>query len=93
VLRAPTDGIITAHIEIGQHVEGGQEVATVAEESVTSPFKGIVRGMIRPGLKVSKGLKIGDIDSRDDPNLCQLVSDKALAIGGGVLEAILCYKK
>jgi len=93
VLRAPTDGIITAHIEIGQHVEGGQEVAKVAEESVTSPFKGIVRGMIRPGLKVSKGLKIGDIDSRDDPNLCQLVSDKALAIGGGVLEAILCYKK
>lgn len=93
VLRAPTDGIITAHVEIGQHVEGGQEVAAVAGEPVTSPFKGIVRGMIRPGLKVSKGLKIGDIDSRDDPNLCKLVSDKALAVGGGVLEAILSYKK
>jgi xanthine dehydrogenase accessory factor len=93
VLRAPIDGIITAHVKIGHHVEGGQEVASVADVSVTSPFNGIVRGMIRPGLKVSKGLKIGDIDSRDDPNLCKLVSDKALAVGGGVLEAILSYKK
>jgi xanthine dehydrogenase accessory factor len=93
VLRAPTDGIITAHADIGQHVEGGQAVASVAGVSITSPFKGILRGMIRPGLKVSKGLKIGDIDSRDDPNLCRLVSDKALAVGGGVLEAILSHKK
>jgi len=35
------------------------------------------------------GLKIGDIDARDDPRLCQMVSDKALSVGGGVLEAIL----
>ena len=38
---------------------------------------------------MTKGLKIGDVDARDDPALCNLVSDKALAIGGGVLEAIL----
>jgi xanthine dehydrogenase accessory factor len=93
VLRAPAAGIITSSVEIGQHVEDGQEVASVAGELVTSPFKGIVRGMIRPGLMVGKGLKIGDIDSRDDPNLCKLVSDKALAVGGGVLEAILNQKK
>ena len=93
VLRAPVDGIITAHVKIGQHVEGGQEVVSVADVPVSSPFKGIVRGMIRPGLKVNKRLKIGDIDSRDDPNLCKLVSDKALAVGGGVLEAILSYRK
>jgi xanthine dehydrogenase accessory factor len=93
VLRAPAAGIITSYVEIGQHVEGGQEVASVAGELVISPFKGIVRGMIRPGLMVGNGLKIGDIDSRDDLNLCKLVSDKALAVGGGVLEAILNRKK
>jgi xanthine dehydrogenase accessory factor len=49
--------------------------------------------LIRSGLSVSKGLKIGDIDSRDDPELCRLVSDKALAVGGGVLEAVLGYGK
>jgi len=89
VLRASTDGVVVAQAEIGQHVEAGQVVASVAGEPVRSPFKGVVRGLIHPGLSVSKGLKIGDIDSRDDPNLCRLVSDKALAVGGGVLEAIL----
>lgn len=56
---------------------------------VISPFRGVLRGLIRPGLHVTNGLKIGDIDPRDDPSLCYLVSDKALSIGGGVLEAIL----
>jgi xanthine dehydrogenase accessory factor len=34
-------------------------------------------------------MKIGDIDPRADPRFCQMVSDKSLAVGGGVLEAIL----
>jgi xanthine dehydrogenase accessory factor len=93
VLRAPTDGIVVGYVEIGQHVEADQIVASVGGEQVASPLKGIVRGLIRPGLSVSKGLKIGDIDSRDDPDLCRLVSDKALAVGGGVLEAVLGYGK
>jgi xanthine dehydrogenase accessory factor len=56
---------------------------------IASPFEGVLRGLIHPGLQVPKGLKIGDVDPRDDPELCTLVSDKALAIGGGVLEALL----
>jgi xanthine dehydrogenase accessory factor len=38
-------------------------------------------------------LKIGDVDPRDDPSFCSLVSEKALAVGGGVLEAILSRKE
>jgi xanthine dehydrogenase accessory factor len=45
--------------------------------------------LIHDGIPVTKGLKIGDIDPRDDPSACFLVSDKALSIGGAVLEAIL----
>ncbi len=45
--------------------------------------------MLHPGLKVFRGMKIGDVDPRNDPSTCTLVSDKALSIGGGVLEAIL----
>lgn len=56
---------------------------------ITSPFKGVLRGLIRSGLPVTQGMKIGDVDVRDDPRLCYLVSDKALAVGGAVLEAIL----
>ena len=56
---------------------------------VISPVRGVLRGLIREGIQVTKGLKIGDVDPRDDPSACFLVSDKALAIGGAVLEAIL----
>ena len=49
----------------------------------------MLRGLIHDGIHVTKGLKIGDIDPRDDPSACFLVSDKALSIGGAVLEAIL----
>ena len=93
VLRAPVSGTISAHANIGDHVEEGQLVATIQsgdqKSEIKSSFAGILRGLIRPGIEVTEGMKIGDVDSRDDINLCKLVSDKALSVGGGVLEAIL----
>ena len=99
VLRAPIDGVVVSHAMIGEHLEQGQLVAEIQSETVNrkseivSPFKGILRGLIRNGLHVTEGLKIGDVDPRDDASLCHLVSDKALAIGGGALEAILSRKE
>ena len=94
VLRAPSDGVVIGYKKIGEHVAVGEEVTIISEPkgdqySVVSPFAGILRGLIRDGLRVTKGMKIGDIDARDDASACYLVSDKALAIGGAVLEAIL----
>jgi xanthine dehydrogenase accessory factor len=93
VLRAPQSGVLSAHAEIGDHLEEGQLVAEVHGEGVTAPFSGVLRGLLRSGLEVHAGAKIGDVDPRDDPRFCHLVSDKALAIGGGVLEAILSRKE
>jgi xanthine dehydrogenase accessory factor len=93
VLRAASDGTLVARAEIGEHVEEGKVIAEVVERytrtQVLSPFKGVLRGLLRGGMEVTRGIKLGDVDSRDDPVLCRLVSDKALAIGGGVLEAIM----
>jgi xanthine dehydrogenase accessory factor len=89
VLRAPIDGSLEALAQIGDHVEAGQIVAEVGGHPIYAPFKGVLRGLLHPGLIVSIGTKVGDIDPRDDPRICSLVSDKALAVGGGVLEAIL----
>ena len=91
VLRAPADGTVIAHAEIGDHIESGQIVAEVGGRPVTAAFKGILRGLIHPGLNISRNMKIGDIDPRDDDRICRQVSDKSLAVGGGVLEAI-CSK-
>jgi xanthine dehydrogenase accessory factor len=94
VLRAPADGVVVAHANIGDHVEERQVIAVISDQhSVVSPFKGVLRGLIHDGLNVQRGMKIGDVDARDDARACYLVSDKALAIGGGVLEAILSKKE
>ncbi len=89
VLRAPVDGVIVAKSDIGQHVEIGDLIAEINGAPLKSALKGLVRGLIHPGLSVKQNMKIGDVDPRDEPQYCQLVSDKALAIGGGVLEALL----
>ena len=89
VLYSPADGKVSAHKNIGETVKGGELVAEVAGQSVIAPFSGILRGLIHPEVEIHKGMKIGDIDPRNDPELCNRVSDKGLAIGGGVLEAIL----
>ncbi len=95
VLRAPYDGIILSRAKIGEHLEEGKLIAEIQLESgnrrseIKSPFRGVLRGLIRDGMHVTKGLKIGDVDTRDEASACFLVSDKSLAVGGGVLEAVL----
>jgi len=89
VLRAPADGSLVSHAKIGDHLEKGQLVAEVGGIPVNANFRGVLRGLIQPGILVWRGLKIGDVDPRDDPRDCFLVSDKSLSVGGGVLEAIL----
>jgi len=99
VLRATEDGVVTNRAEIGDHVEDGQLIVELQSENkdrkteITSPFKGVVRGIIRPGIEVTEGTKIGDVDPRDDSSACFLVSDKSLAVAGGVLEAVLMKLK
>jgi xanthine dehydrogenase accessory factor len=93
VLRAPANGKLLAHGEIGDHFDKGEIIAEVAGEPILAPFDGSLRGLIRPGLHVQKGLKVGDLDPRDDPRYCTLISDKSLALGGSVLEAILSREK
>jgi xanthine dehydrogenase accessory factor len=89
VLRAPVDGVLRAMAQIGDHLEGGDLVAEIAGHDIQAPFSGVLRGLLYSGVKIRKGVKIGDIDPRDDARYCSMVSDKSLAIGGGVLEAIL----
>ena len=89
VLRAPVAGVASWRVEIGDRVREGYPLGDVAGQPVAAPFDGVVRGLIAPGTVVPVGLKIGDIDPRDDISAAFTISEKALAIGGGVLEAIL----
>jgi xanthine dehydrogenase accessory factor len=89
VLRAPVEGVVEPQAQLGDILEAEQPVASVGGQMVTAPFRGLLRGLIHAGVSVPSGAKIGDLDPRLEPRLATLVSDKALAMGGAVLEAIL----
>jgi xanthine dehydrogenase accessory factor len=88
VLRAPVDGIVETYADIGDLIITGQTIAQISGHFVSAPFNGVLRGLIHPGLTVKRGTKIGDLDPRNDPQLCNQISDKSLAVAEGVLEAI-----
>jgi xanthine dehydrogenase accessory factor len=91
VLRAPVAGKVDWRLAIGDLVQEGEIIGEVAGEAIAAPFAGVLRGLIAPGSDVPAGLKIGDLDARADVSACFTISDKALAIGGGVLEAVLTH--
>ncbi|MCM2358358.1 MAG: selenium-dependent molybdenum cofactor biosynthesis protein YqeB [Geobacteraceae bacterium] len=89
VLRAPADGLFTSARQIGEPVRQGELIGRVGEAEVTARIDGVLRGLIRPDSMVGKGLKIGDIDPRGEAGFCDTISEKARALGGAVLEAVL----
>ena len=93
IIRAPADGAFEPLAAIGQRVEEGQPVARVAGRTACAQLTGVVRGMLPAGLAVTAGMKAGDIDPRCRAEHCFTVSDKARAIGGGVLEGLLYFER
>ena len=90
VLRAPADGPFECVRQIGDIVQAGEVVGRVAGKPMLSTIDGVLRGLLAPGVPAHEGMKAGDIDPRGDASFCRTVSDKASAVGGGVLEA-LCH--
>lgn len=89
VLRSPAAGFVHGHVPIGSTVAEGQIIAHVDGAPISAPFSGVLRGLVHPQAPVHVGTKIGDLDARAEPRFCFTVSEKSLAVAGGVLEAIL----
>ena len=88
VLRAPRAGLVRHVKTLGEPVSKGATILYVGEDPVQAAIGGIVRGLIRE-IEVERGEKVGDIDPRAQRINCYTISDKARAIAGGVLEAIM----
>jgi len=89
VLRAPADGHVVAVAKLGDQIKQGQLIARVGAQEVRAPFDGVLRGLVHPAVAVTIGFKIGDLDPRGVTRHCFTISDKSLAVAGGVMEAIL----
>lgn len=93
IIRAPQKGLFSSKAKIGTFVTKGQLVGEVGYVPVYSPLSGVLRGLIADNYLVQENMKIGDVDPRGIVDYCYSCSDKARAIAGGVLEAILHLNK
>ena len=89
VLRAPADGVFRACLSIGASVREGDIAGTVNGVPMICTLTGVLRGILADVTEVHAGMKAGDIDPRCKVEHCYMASDKALSVGGGVLEALL----
>lgn len=89
LIKAPAAGVFIGCRQIGDTVAAGEVVGHVGDTPVMVAITGVLRGLLQNGLIVRPGMKLGDIDPRCCREHCFTISDKARAIGGGVLEAIL----
>ncbi len=89
LIKAPGEGIFQAKRKIGDTVCQNALVAYVDNVPVRAEISGVLRGILQNGLTVYKGMKVGDVDPRCRREHCFSISDKARAVGGGVLEALL----
>lgn len=94
LIKAPCRGTFFGTVPIGHSAQAGETVGYILDaagkkEPVKVEIGGVIRGLLQDGVEVDKGMKAGDVDPRDVKKNCYTVSDKARAIGGGVLEAIM----
>ena len=88
VLRAPCSGLFETSLDIGDAIRAGEAAGTVDGTPVLSQIDGIIRGLLRSGLRVAEGAKLGDVEPRNNVGFDK-VSDKGMAVGGALLEAVL----
>jgi len=88
VIHAPVAGNVIHKKQIGDVVESGEVLFTIEGTEARAPFTGLLRGLIREGLAVPKGMKVADIDPRTDVDW-RTISDKARCLGGAALEGYL----
>lgn len=90
VLRSPHGGRVRHGKNLGEAIKKGDLILYVDKTPVYASIDGILRGLIRE-IDVAAQEKIGDIDPRGVKEYCYTITDKARAIGGGVLEAIMHF--
>lgn len=89
IMRAPKSGEFNIIKDIGELVNFGEVIAVIDDTEIIAPISGVIRGLLSSGVITVENMKIGDVDPRGDISYCYSISDKARAIGGSVLEAIL----
>lgn len=105
VIKAQRAGVFRTGREIGDRVEQGEKIGVLVllferadlyrgvpvdcEYPVVARIGGVLRGLLRDGVPVNTGDKLGDIDPRGITEDLNHISDKAMRVAEGVHEAIV----
>ncbi len=93
IVRAPATGYVEDALDIGVSVAEGDTLGYIMSDTkripIVAPLSGVLRGMIHNTVMVREGMKIGDVDPRNSSEYIYTISDKARAIGGAALQAVL----
>jgi xanthine dehydrogenase accessory factor len=88
VVWAPQAGVFTSRREIGETVIANQTIAWVDDLPLAAPVSGILRGLLRSGVRVAEGDKLIEVDPVNVRHICDTIRDKVKVVADGVLGAI-----
>ena len=89
VMHSPCAGVFVSCHRIGDLVSAGEVIGYVDSTPVTTEIAGKLRGILSDNRYVPEHFKLADVDPRGKDADHTTCSDMALAIGGGVLEAVM----
>jgi xanthine dehydrogenase accessory factor len=88
LIRAPADGMLSLIRNIGDKIAQDETLGYVGSRHIKANISGCVWGVVRNGVEVKEGQKIGDIDPRKERDLCFEITPQAKVIAEGALKAI-----
>jgi xanthine dehydrogenase accessory factor len=89
LLTATTQGQFQTQRAIGDRVQAGEALGGIDDEPVLAPAAGVLCGLLHDRVPVTPGQKLAEVDPHREPAACFVISSRARAIAGGVLEAVL----
>ncbi|MBR2561068.1 MAG: molybdenum hydroxylase [Eubacterium sp.] len=92
-IQVPREGLFYPVSEIGDLVKKGETVAVVDNEPLISPVDGLIAGILAEGTPVVRNRICAEIQQHAEADSWKHISERALAIGGGVLEALLHFRE
>lgn len=85
---APSSGTFRTTHGIGDRIRAGEPVAEIDATPIAAPLTGVLRGIVRDGVAVTRGTKIIEIDPRGNASLVQGVGERPDRIAEAVVDAI-----
>ena len=85
---APVAGCFETTMRIGERVERGAVVASIAGMVLCAPISGVIRGLTHDGVSVALGTKVIEVDPRGDPASAFGLGVRPQRIAEGVLRAM-----